>query len=52
MESADGFAEVTPEHVGIKPCSTIGTGIDIACQIEISGRGNLAESGTSDGYDW
>ena len=25
---------------------------DIACQIEISGRGNLAESGTLDGHDW
>ena len=52
MESADGFAEVTPEHVGVIPCAHAGWGFDIACQIEISGRGILAESGTSDGHDW
>jgi hypothetical protein len=52
VESADGFAEVTPEHVGIKPCAQLGQGFDIAYQIEISSRGNLAESGTSDGHDW
>jgi len=52
VESADGFAEVTPEHVGIKRCAQSGQGFDLACEIEISGRGNLAESGTSDGYDW
>ena len=52
MESADGFAEVTPEHVSIKPCAQSGQGFNIACQIEISGRGNPAEPGTPDGHDW
>jgi hypothetical protein len=52
VESADGFAEVTPENVGIKPWAQLGRGIDIARQIEIPGSGNLAESGTSDSHDW
>ena len=52
MESADGFAEVTPENVGIDPWAQLGWGTDIARQIEIPGSGNLAESGTPDGHDW
>ncbi len=52
MESADGFAEVTPEHVGIHPWAPLGWGSDIVRQIEIPGGGNLAESGASDGHDW
>ncbi len=52
MESADGFAEVTPENVSIKPWARYGRGMDLALQIEIPGRGNLAESRASDGHDW
>lgn len=52
MESADGFAEVTPENVSIKLWAQYGPGLDIARQLEIPGRGNLAKSGTSDSHDW
>ena len=51
MESADGFAEVTPEHVSIRPWAQLGCVFDMACQIEISGSGNLAESGAFDSHD-
>lgn len=52
MEGADGFAEVTPENVGIKPWAQLRWGVDIARQVEIPGSRNLAESRTSDSHDW
>jgi hypothetical protein len=51
VESADGFAEVTPENVGIKPWAQLGRRFDIARQLEIPGSGNVAKSGASDRND-